>query len=232
MYGYCLRYAGQPPPPQGAVGVGGARIRIIEEGELGMWISEGGEPARPAPDALREHDHVVRTALRSATPLPLRFGACFAGEAAVRDALRERRGEWAAALGRVRGRVEVGVSVGWDAAAEAERLLALREELQPVEHAGGAGRAYLEARRCERALAEALHARAEDLLRRAEAVLPHDESPRVSCVLARPELAGSVAYLVPRERMGDYKQAFLQARTRFPDGPLTLSGPWAPYSFV
>ena len=110
LRGYCIRRRGEPPPPSLASGVGGERIRPLEMDRLAIWVSED-DGGKPTIERLREHDRVVREAMRSATPLPLRFGTLFHDEAAVLRAVTEREPEFLELLERVRDHVEMGVRV-------------------------------------------------------------------------------------------------------------------------
>lgn len=234
LYAYCVRRCGDPPPEAGVRGVEGAEVVLLEGARLGLWASPVEHPPRPEPERLRAHDRVVRAALRTATPLPLRFGATFPDAGAALAALSAREAELLATLRRVEGRVEVGVAVLWDAAAERERLLAERPELRPEPGKPSGGREYLERRRREQALEGALRERAAGLLQSvAEHLAGVDPSAaEARSVLAGPELAGAVAHLVRREHLFSYRETALRAGEGLPGARLRLSGPWAPYSFV
>ena len=234
LHAYCVRAAGEPPPGPGVRGIGGAEVMLAEADGLGAWLSRLDAPPAPEPDRLREHDEVVRAALRTATPLPLRFGTAFADEDALRGALAERAGELLASLERVRGRVEMGAALGWDAAAAQERVLARRPELRPADGKPATGRAYLEARRREHGLEAALREEADALLERVSravaAALPDVEEARTT--LPRPPAAGTLAHLVRRGDVSAYRDAVRRAAGELPEVEVRVSGPWAPYSFV
>src|SRR5690606_19330840 len=108
---FCVRGAGDPPPPEGLTGPGGGAVRLVDEGPLAVWVSDAAGPADV--DAIRAHDAVVRAALRGATPLPARFGTAFSDERELRASLREREGELLESLARVAGKVEMGLRVEW-----------------------------------------------------------------------------------------------------------------------
>ncbi|HEX8276820.1 MAG TPA: GvpL/GvpF family gas vesicle protein [Longimicrobiaceae bacterium] len=234
LHAYCIRAAGEPPPGSETRGIGGAEVGVVEAAELCAWVSRLDARPGPAPDRLREHDAVVRAALRAATPLPLRFGAVFADERALRAVLAERAGELRAALERVRGRVEMAATVSWDAAAARARLLAARPELRPAAEKPASGRAYLEARRREHGLEAALREEAEALLERVSraiaTALPGAEETRTT--LPRPEVAGTLAHLVRREDVAAYRDAVGRVAEEPAEAEVRVSGPWAPYSFV
>ena len=217
---YCLRRLGDPPPPDGLVGIGGAAVRVVREGMMAAWVSEGSSPAADV-TSVRAHDAVVRSALRSATPVPARFGTVFTDEAELSASLRERGEELWAALERVQGRVEMGVVVEW-------------EDL-PESPPGGpirSGRAYLERRRQAIEADRSRRERAEGLLGRVEAQLARDGVAAVRTLLPARGVAGTVAHLVHRQEARSYRTRVEAARDLHAGVGLYLTGPWAPYSFV
>ncbi|HEX7240322.1 MAG TPA: GvpL/GvpF family gas vesicle protein [Longimicrobiaceae bacterium] len=234
LYAYCVRRAGDPAPEAGLRGVDGGEVFAGERDGLGVWLSAVEAPPAPDRERVEAHDRVVRAALRTATPLPLRFGAVFVDEAAALDALAGRAEGLLAGLERVAGRVEMSVAALWDAAAERESLLAERPELRPAEGRPAGGRAYLEGKRRQRALEEALRARAEAVLDRVARRLAPAAGPaeEARSVLPRPDVAGTVAHLVRREESLAYREAAMAAGRGLPGVELRVSGPWAPYSFA
>jgi hypothetical protein len=234
LHAYCIRAAGEPPPGPEVRGIGGAGVLAVDEAGVSAWASRLDSPPAAEPDRLREHDGVVRAALRTATPLPLRFGTAFADEAALRAVLAERAAELLASLERVRGRVEMGAVLGWDTAATREHVLARRPDLRPVAEKPATGRAYLEARRREHGLEAALKEEADALLERVScavtAALP--EAVEARATLPRPEVAGTLAHLVGRGDVSAYRDAVRRIAGELPEAEVRVSGPWAPYSFV
>jgi hypothetical protein len=227
LYAYCIAPADAPAPSEGLVGVDGAGVREVRDGALRLWLSEGGA-APPTPERLRAHDRVVRAAMRVVTPLPVRFGTRFPDEDAARASLRERREELLASLDRVQGRVEMGVRVLWNEAQREEAAV----QLERQSPRNGSGREYLEQRRREREAETGVRRRAEALLDSVEEVLADPEVPSVRSVLPRADIVGTLAHLVQRSALSQYRQRVEQARERLPEVALALSGPWAPYSFV
>ena len=218
---YCIRRAGDPAP-DGIAGPGGDAVRAVEEGGLGIWLSEG-EPAGPDPARLRAYDAVVRAALRTATPLPLRYGTAFRDEEAAREALRARREEWLAALERVASRVEMGVQLIGEVGAE------LDAAPNPVIRSG---RDFLEARKRELGRGEARRVESEAALDRVAAHFAALGLPTARVVAPAPGVVGSLAHLVHRSDLDRYRSAANAALIASSPLRLRLSGPWAPYSFV
>ena len=216
---FCVRRAGEPGPRDLTLPECG-EVRLIEEGSLGVWFCD--TRLATGIDSIRAHDAVVRAALRTATPLPARFGTTFRTEEELRESLREREAELSAALERVAGRVEMGLRVGWVEPAPAG---VAQEDVR-------SGRDYLEARRRDLAAHEDLRRRAEARLDEVERKVLEEGVPRVRSVLPEPGVAGVVAHLVRRHEVGAYRTRVAEARSTLPELDLRLSGPWAPYSFA
>jgi pyruvate/2-oxoglutarate dehydrogenase complex dihydrolipoamide acyltransferase (E2) component len=233
LHGYCLRRAGDPEPPGELRGVQGAPVLLVECEALGLWVSE--LPARPAAELprLREHDAVMRAALRGATPLPLRFGAAWPDATAAREFVRARAEEFGTALAEVAGRVEIGIRVSAAEGAEgAEPQAEAAGTEAPAPLSIRSGRDYLEARRAalrrsetQRARAaaalDAVEARLEGLFLRARRDFPSGTGP-----------IATVAHLVHTDHLSEYRERVRGVRDAYPGLTLVFTGPWAPYSFV
>lgn len=220
IVGYCIRRVGDPPPDAGLRGRGQAEIRVVDAGELALWVSDSTSGTATL-EEVQEHDRVVRSALQTATPLPLRFDARFTDEAAARRMLLDRQQELLASLDRVAGRVEIAVRVLW----AVEPALPPRPEIR-------SGRAYLEALQREREAEAERRLLAESILDRLALHFAPLELPTVRRVLPERGVAGTLAHLVHRVQLHHYRTFAAEARDANPDVSLRFSGPWAPYSFV
>lgn len=218
---FCVRRAGEAPPPSGLHGPGGGQIELLEEGPLGIWFAVGFAYSTGL-ESVRSHDAVVRTALRSATPVPARYGTVFASEAEVRASLRERETELVASLNRVAGRVEMGIRVRWDG----------EEAEAPPEGVARSGREYLLLRRRELEGRSALRARADALLDAVEARVLPEGVESVRKLVPEHGVAGLLAHLVHRREVRAYRLRVESTQRELPLAVLQMSGPWAPYSFV
>lgn len=221
---FCLRRAGDSPPARGLSAGEGRPVRMVEVGPVGAWICAG-ELIRNL-DGIRAHDAVVRSALRSATPLPVRFGTQFTDDADLAATLIERREEFLSSLSRIEGKVEMAVRLEWSGKSPVEPAVEAHPEVVR------SGRQYLEARKRELAAAEGARAHASARLEAVEAWVASEALEGVHRLLPEPGAVGVMAHLVHRHGVGGYRARVEEARSAFPDLALHVTGPWAPYSFV
>ena len=230
------------PEPDVASGVDGAPVRRVVAGRLAALVSSV-DAVRFSEEALRRsledlqwlevtaraHHAVVDAAARAGPVAPVRFATVYLDDDRVRGLLTDQAAAFAAALDRVRGRVEWGVK-GFAVPPESPA----EPELTP---GAGPGTSYLTRRLAERNRAARGH---EEAAEAAEAV--HRELAAVALASRRyrpqdPRLTGrheemvlNAAYLVAADGDGALRQV-VEEHT---DGPvrLELTGPWAPYSFA
>jgi hypothetical protein len=149
--------------------------------------------------------------------LPMRFGERFADERAVKTALESRLPEVRRGLARVRGCVELSV-----------RVLGRSSPDDDAPDAAD-GSAYMRSRLARltewQALVAAAHEPLDSLAR--ESIVSSDARPEV--VRTAPIHHG--AYLIPRERLGEFSAAVDRFATAHPELTVVCTGPWAPHSF-
>jgi len=109
---YCVCETPLEPQPGEIRGVDGQPVYLIDDEGLCAVVSDLRHPAGAlAADVSRilDFEKVVEAFHRARTVLPFRFGCVLDGEMRVKEALRARRGEYQAFLGRLNGCVEMGV---------------------------------------------------------------------------------------------------------------------------
>lgn len=229
LYGYCVRFASHAPPTPGTAGIDGRPVRMHSVADLGIWVSEVEGPVEPSEERLRQHERVVRDALRTATPLPLRFGTVFGSTAALEDAIEARGDAFRRTLERVEGLVEMVIRV------ERKHPVGQTEAVARGDASTGvsAGRAYLERRRSELESRERSRQDADTLLWEIEKELGR-QTVKVT-ISAAPEgsLVGRLACLVRRGEVPAFREHVGRViEARRPELRLGVTGPWAPYSFA
>jgi hypothetical protein len=187
---------------------------------------------------LWRHEAIVEALMGTRAVLPVSFGAVLADEAALQAILATRYTGFVTDLRRVSGRVELSVHVlgdgewqmangKWQTSPE-QRSMA-DSESQP---SAISGHAYMLARlEAERSL-QAWRQRAEMLAAGIHARLARlaDENTRLSLVTSH--LLLKAAYLVPRERVTNFRQEVESLCLAYPHLRFLCTGPWPAYSFI
>ena len=178
---------------------------------LTLAVSEHDAKPEATDAAVLRHAQVVEGFAQGAPVLPARFGLVFADASALRREVEAKATALRGRLDRVRGCAEVGLRV----VSEDER-----HEAAPL-----TGGDYLRARLREsterRRVAEALHemlaGHARDSTRR---------DPAGGRILL------DAAYLVPVDRVQEFRHEVDELGRSHPELALVCTGPWPPYSFA
>jgi hypothetical protein len=232
LYAYCLIEDLPAEILEGAAGVGGSPLVLVRRGPLSAVVSEFDARAVPATrENVLEHSRVNALVLARTTPLPFRFGT-LADERRLADYMEKSEGQLLAALARVRGCVEMGAKVIWDAAAGAQvEAEAEAEDDDAMPAPQGSGTAFLLAKRRAALGDESQKRRAEEVAGLLAARL--EGLARESAVEVNPSgsLVVRAAHLVARGREEEYRERVRALGRERDDLRLVASGPWPPYSF-
>jgi len=189
------------------------------------------------------HSDVVDAAWeRTGTVLPMSFDRIVRpGDGLDAD---EQVAHWLAAEGdgfratleRLRGKVELGVQLLWEPRVIAEAVAASDAEIQALqaELAGKSkGAAYFSQQKIERALRQALTARAEEdyraCFRQITALFPEVCVNELKKLPDR-QMILNLSVLVPRERVSELGALLTSFQSEGIE--VRFTGPWPPYSFV
>jgi hypothetical protein len=182
---------------------------------------------------VRAHQSVIDALTVVTTPLPLRLGTVFRDDSGVRVMIEEREESFRRTLDRLQDRVEWGVKVYAETAAEAPAEPAERPA-KPV-----SGRDYLLQRRRRVRSREEMWQQAEAFATRLHATLSgYAEDARLHAP-QNPTLSGAsgqnvlnAAYLVPRGESEEFVEMVDRTKGEAPGMRVELTGPWAAYSFA
>jgi len=220
-YTYAVALAFDPGAVDGLYGVDGARVRLVRHDDIVAVcsslpvgaIDEAAQRDRlDTPEGLerlaRAHHDVVAEVAEHGVTLPLRLMTIHHGDEGVAAMLRREYGRLRAGLGRVAGRVEMGVKVYADVLPE------------PGRHEDVWRRAAFVSGRVE---AELAHLAVDQRRHRPQA-------PQLS---GRPgENVFNAAYLVDRAEAGAFAARARELGLGRTGVRVEVSGPWAPYSFA
>jgi hypothetical protein len=170
--------------------------------------------------------------------LPVSFGAVLADEAALQAILATRYTGFVTDLKRVSGRVELSVQVLLnDDAGTDHRDAGRRPPADCGSHTDSqpplvSGHAYMLARLEAERQGQVRRQQAEALATDIHAHLDRlaDESNRI--ILSTPHLLLKAAYLVPRERVTDFRLEVDRLCLDYPHLRFLCTGPWPAYSFI
>jgi hypothetical protein len=191
-------------------------------------------PPPPTPETAWRHERVVEWLMRERAVLPARFGTTFHDEAKLRAALAPHERELAAGLERLRGCVELGVRVLWEATpAPGPAVITTAMPAPPlIQPSPDSGRAYMLARLEEERHRREERQRADRLVDELHAPLAPLAVDSTRRVLTTPQTLLVAAYLVPRDRTDAFRERVRELGPAHPALRIVCTGPWPPYHFV
>ncbi len=221
--------------PSGLAGLASAPLATFAHAGVVALVSPP-PPGRLRPERrhLAAHQAVLQAVARSCSLLPMAFGVVAPSESAVRDLLDEHADALRGELDRVRGRVEMTVRLGLDAALAVRAYVEDDAELKHLAAQIAAGSASHEikmraGRRFESLLAERRDAALASL---STALEPVAAELRPGTLRTERDLV-NLAVLVPRDRLDAFEHAVHAVAEHFDDRhALEFSGPWPAFSFV
>jgi len=235
-YLYCLR-SDRAEPPGGLTGVDGAVVHAIHASGFMAWVSDVAEKVTPTVDRVKAHDAVCAAALAAGeTPLPIRFGQTFPDDTSVASRLAARESVLRSRLARIAGCVEMRLVLLRDPhpasenpTAGASNLDAAWAGTDPSPGADGPGTAFLK---------RLAHRGRADLAREVgcEEVRHAIRSAAMSLIVGQHpcESARGISFfpvLVRRGEVDAFRLAVAET-LRIKPTPLSVLGPFAPYSFA
>lgn len=174
-----------------------------------IGVGWSGALPEPGAESLRSHDRMVQSLMRVGAVVPFRFATVVADASEVDAWLGERTEELISLLAQLRGRVEMAVRASVAGG--------------PDQPEARTGRGYLEALRRERTAEPALAGVHRDLSAAA--------AGSVLSVGDRRRVTGS--YLVDAGRVDSFRERAERLASESPEiVSFSVTGPWAPYSFV
>ena len=251
-YLYCLVRAPEKPSLAGAPpGLPGlSPLRALDAGD-GLWLIAAGAPLSQygseeiqrrlsdlswVSDRALAHEAVIEHFAAIGAAVPMKLFTLFSSDERAVAFIQGDRERLGRVLDRVYGQVEWGVRVRLDDARAREVLAA---EAQAGADGKSAGTAFLLRKKLEQDASRELAGRLRSEMDAAFAELAEGASEAVRREpAASPESGGRLlldaAFLVPRERNGDFEAIVERCARRLAPRAcdVTLTGPWPPYHFL
>lgn len=235
-YLYCLK-TDHAEPPDGLTGVDGGVVHAIHTSGLMAWVSDVREKVTPTVDRVKAHDAVCDAAMAAGqTPLPIRFGQTFPDDTAVASGVAERESVLRSRLARIAGCVELRLVMRRDDDPPSEAPTADTNTLDAAwvgtdtpRRPDGPGTAFLN-RLADRGRADlAREVRCEDVRHAIRSTAKSLIVGQHPCESARG--ISFFPVLVRRADVDAFRVAVAET-LRIKAIPLSVLGPFAPYSFA
>ena len=218
----------------GLTGLGGSVVRRLAHGNFSAVISELAPDFQPNPDrsSALAHNSVVNAVLAESTPVPCRFGNVIE-RAQLLDFMESNAPLLLGLLERFSGHLEMDIRVvlAMEGTPEGDTGQADKVANHGNE-AIGAGTRFLREKQIRKAAEDLRRKRLEEAIDRIDARFLDRISDKALLTNAHGIVAGT-AHLIRRDDLKEHRSMFEQTSSSFADDvKISLSGPWAPYSFV
>jgi hypothetical protein len=208
------------PAALSPIGLRDQPLIVVRHAEMSAYASRFEAPVEHFGRAdLLAHHAIVSGLSAQIDVLPARFPTWLADEDALRAELERRQMDFGAALDRVRGRVEIAMTVMWTTLPESET---------PPE-AATPGLKYMLGRQQAVTGSDRRRARSRQLAEELELLVGLDLVEIRHQVCPSTTVALSSAVLVPRASAEDVKKRITRAEQ---DVRILINGPWPPYTFA
>src|SRR5271165_948124 len=223
----------------GRMGIGGSGelVYLVTHGDIAAVVSRTSvfifDPTRE--NAL-SHEHVIETAMKTHTIIPMSFGTVFRTDDDIREVLRSIYPSVKDVLKQMAGKVEFGLKVTWDRDHIIEELQREHEEIHRFhqeitrKHLQST---YFARMQLGRMIDKALQERSGEYVRDIY------ETLRAICVASRDnkpigdKMILNAAFLLEREREAEFDAAVNRIAKKFGERlNFKYTGPWPPYNFV
>ena len=236
----CYLYAiitGADHEPFGPCGIDGSLVYMVSHRGLAAVVSEvPNEKLRPERRRLAAHHDVLKRLLARGTLLPMAFGIIADGPQAIERILALNRPVFTEQLGRLEGKVEMGLRVVWDVPNIFEYFVGAHQELQTLRDRvfwGGREPSRDDSielgRLFDHTLTREREAQTEKVLRtiHGHCVEFKENKPRNEHEVM------NLACLIHRDAQKDFEQGVFETANQFDNHyAFDFNGPWPAHNFV
>ena len=236
LYFYGITVA-QGAVPVEVPGVENGEVEQIAEGSLAAVVTRvTAHKIRPQRSNLAAHHHVLRDLTDHQPILPVAFGTIANSEEQLREVLRANHDVLAALLDRLRGKLEMGLSVYWETPNIFEFFVATHQELEEMRDRlfrPGRMPSFAEklemGRRFESLLQQSRERHTRQVI---QALSPYCVEIR-SIDPGEEKMIMKLACLVEKNRRQQWEEGIEVLARHFDlHYRFKYSGPWPPYNFV
>ena len=227
-------------------GMGGQDVFNIAYGRISALVSIADKNRfEPNEKNVLTHEAVIEEMMNNNhAVLPVRFATVLNDKREIKEILRKHYQEFVANLKKVKGAVELGVKVFWEAdkmKKKAEVVVNKRIKQVPMLHrdaavnrprVAGSGSRYLLEKMKIYFLEEGLEQKAEKMAKAINQRLSRHVRDSRFKKLVTEGLALNASYLVPKENCQDFENEVAKMQKENKNLKFLFSGPWPPYNFI
>jgi hypothetical protein len=218
-------------------GINGGSIEVIEvDGIAAVVTRVAQQKIRPQRSNLAAHNNLLRSLVEHQGVIPCAFGMVASSDEQLRDLLRANRDKLLDLLAKLRGKVEMSLSVYWNTTNIFEFFVGTNQELKQMrDRVFRAGREPSMEERLE--LGRTFEAQLQQCRERHTQQVIDTLSPYCTDIRAvdpgNEQMIMKLVCLVPKDQEDRFELGVQEAARRFDDHyNFKYSGPWAPFDFV
>jgi len=219
-------------------GMGGQNVFNIIYGRISALVSISDKNHfEPNEKNVFTHEAVIEEMMNNnQAVLPMRFATVLNNKREIKEILRKQYREFVNNLEKVKGAVELGVKVFWEADKMKEKAKSdVSKRIKQVSgfpRSAGSGSRYLLGKMKDYFLEEGLEQEAEKLAKAINRRLSrHARDSRLK-KLVTGALALNASYLVAKENCQDFENEVAKMQKENKNLKFLFSGPWPPYNFI
>ena len=219
-------------------GMGGQNVFNIIYGRISALVSISDKNHfEPNEKNVFTHEAVIEEMMNNnQAVLPMRFATVLNNKREIKEILRKQYREFVNNLEKVKGAVELGVKVFWEADKMKEKAKSdVSKRIKQVSRfprSAGSGSRYLLRKMKDYFLEEGLEQEAEKLAKAVDQRLSrHARDSRLK-KLVTGALALNASYLVAKENCQDFENEVVKMQKENKNLKFLFSGPWPPYNFI
>ena len=179
-----------------------------------------------------KHEEVVEALMNKFAVLPMRLYTVFGKKEDMLLKMKKHYEDFIENLDRVRDKCEFGIKVIWAGNVIKERIISAHKNESAVAAPDQSGTKFMKEKFRNYKIDKEFEEEADRCIAIVDGFLNRYVSEKRLEKLKTDNLLLSAAYLVDKEKSGDFKKAFEELRSSGGDLKYLLSGPWPAYNFI
>ena len=210
-----------------------APVYTIPYRDIGMVVSDlDSQTQIKTEESVLKHEEIVEALMDKFTVLPMRLYTVFSKREEVLLKVKEHYDDFIENLDRVRGKREFGIKVIWAGNVIKERIINAHKNESPLAEPEQSGTKFMKEKFEKYKIDKEFEEEADRCIAIVDGFFNRYVSEKRLEKLKTDNLLLSAAYLVDKEKIGDFKEAFEKLRSSDGDLKYMLSGPWPVYNFI